>query len=575
MLAIILILGVSAFADEMPAITSSEMTFYLCNPNDTRTMSVYFMDESDVPYMSLEDWGGLYTYVLRNYAHKGQDISFELHFSMEGDVGTLSREDGYPMIVDCASNTITFWDYDAFIRPEDERVLIDILPVDNPHTDEEQNLFRRTNLSYERYGDPVVLDLSAYGIDLISDGKACYVPLQTLSDFLLAIKYLNAFYNGECVIISNFADGGLEDSNTGKLNELVNLYYSVEPKKLSESTTAFNYAELCLALDKLYGMKETHGIKSFENLSMQTGYNPDLKSTDPSAVDEALYKTIELHLDDGHSHILLASPFSSDGLMNTLHQTYDYGFSFNSSYVQKEKYEDARSKAYPDGIPCYEEIGNTAYITFDEFTSIPEGVDFYKTAPTAENTDTIGIMIYAYSQITRENSPIENVVLDLSVNGGGDVDTGIFVISSFLGMGSMSVRNTLSGGLATGIYNVDLNLDGLFDKNDYGLRNRNLFCITSPSSYSCGNLVPCVLKSSNNVTMLGRTSGGGAYCVFPLSTAHGAFIQLSEPMCLSYTHNGSFFNAESGAEPDFVLATPEKFYNRQDLTDYINSISKN
>lgn len=97
------------------------------------------------------------------------------------------------------------------------------------------------------------------------------------------------------VVISDLAQGGLQNEDGVTLNELGELYYSVKQKELSEATAAFNYAELNLALDRLYWMKETHGIESFDNLSMQTGYNPDLKSTDPSVVDEALYKTVEIH----------------------------------------------------------------------------------------------------------------------------------------------------------------------------------------------------------------------------------------------------------------------------------------
>ncbi len=42
-------LGVKA-----PAITSKDMTYYLCRIDDTRTMPVYFIGDSDVPYISLE-----------------------------------------------------------------------------------------------------------------------------------------------------------------------------------------------------------------------------------------------------------------------------------------------------------------------------------------------------------------------------------------------------------------------------------------------------------------------------------------------------------------------------------------
>ena len=36
-----------------------------------------------------------------------------------------------------------------------------------------------------------------------------------------------------------------------------------------------------------------------------------------------------------------------------------------------------------------------------------------------EEVDTIKLLLYADSQINRENSPIKNVVIDLSNNGGG------------------------------------------------------------------------------------------------------------------------------------------------------------
>ena len=47
-------------------------------------------------------------------------------------------------------------------------------------------------------------------------------------------------------------------------------------------------------------------------------------------------------------------------------------------------------------------------------------------------------MIYAYQETTRDNSPIENVVLDLSNNSGGAADSAAFVIGTFIGDGSIS-----------------------------------------------------------------------------------------------------------------------------------------
>ena len=120
-------------------------------------------------------------------------------------------------------------------------------------------------------------------------------------------------------------------------------------------------------------------------------------------------------------------------------------------------------------------------------------------------------------------------------------------------------------------YRCDANRDGKFDENDT-LKGRNLFCLTSPVSFSCGNLVPCALKESGKVTLMGRTSGGGSCIVLFASSAWGSSFRISSPRRLSFIKNGSYYDIDRGAEPDFVITKPEKYYDRPALTDYINSL---
>ena len=54
-------------AGEKQEITSKDMTFYLYGVEDTRTQPVYFVGDSDVPYLSLEDWGELMTYLMKEH----------------------------------------------------------------------------------------------------------------------------------------------------------------------------------------------------------------------------------------------------------------------------------------------------------------------------------------------------------------------------------------------------------------------------------------------------------------------------------------------------------------------------
>jgi C-terminal processing protease CtpA/Prc len=242
------------------------------------------------------------------------------------------------------------------------------------------------------------------------------------------------------------------------------------------------------------------------------------------------------------------------------------GPSISHKMDDKERYSKARDEAYPDGIPGYEEFGNTAYITFDEF--VISDADYY-----AEDKpeDTVGLMIRAFEQITREGSPIENVVLDLSNNGGGMADAAAYVIGMFLGDGSICMMNPLSGALVSQNFRIDANLDREFDEKD-NLRDYNLFCLTSPRSFSCGNLVPSVFKSSNRVTILGQTSGGGACVVQNLTTADGCPFSISGLKRLAYMKNGSFYDIDQGVDPDFVIPKADLFYDRQYLTKYINGL---
>ena len=561
----------SVFAAKSTKITSKEMPVYLFETQNKVTAPVYFIGNSDVPYFSLKDCGELYTQLMRDIFHHDQNISFELKFSKKGEVGTLTRVDGdpYTMTVDCAADKIIFLDYDAFIRPDESRVLIDVLSADNPRSDDDVNFFKRTENSYERYGDPLILDLAAYGIDLVADDKNCYIPAQTFSDFLLSLNYVNIYYNGEAIFFA--AHNQMKDTPEAE-SELGKIFYSVKPKKVSESIAKFNYAELCLAVDNLYGLKEVHGIESFDNLCKQAGYKELLTGTDTEQADAALYLIISKHLDDLHSSFLSVSPFSGKNLNEGFIKKFGVGQSELSFIKQYKSYLEAREKFYPNGVPAYEEIGNTAYITFDKFKGVPQDADYYQTPPTENATDTIGIILYAYSQIMRENSPIENVVLDLSCNLGGDADTAIYTVSAFLGEGYASLKNTMTNALATGVYNVDVNLDHKYDEKDRGLLSKKLFCVISPVSFSCGNLVPNVFKNSNQVTLIGRTSGGGSCVVLPMTTAYGTYFQLSSPLRLSFIKNGSFYDIDRGVEPDCPLMFPESFYNRANLTKYINEI---
>ena len=150
--------------------------------------------------------------------------------------------------------------------------------------------------------------------------------------------------------------------------------------------------------------------------------------------------------------------------------------------------------------------------------------------------------------VRREGSPVKNIVIDLSNNGGGDSDAAIVVASWFTGEARFALGDSVSGG------------------------KYRLFCLTSPVSFSCGNLVPALFRQAGNVTLIGQRSGGGSNVVLPATTASGMVFQMSGPLQITTFTNGSLYGIDTGVEPHVRLNKLESFYDREGLVEMIHNL---
>ena len=371
--------------------------------------------------------------------------------------------------------------------------------------------------------------------------------------------------------ISQTEDGrkAIETYRKQLQQSLAAIYYAGPTGNRSAALSAYGYSELCMELDYTYGLKDEHGIQSFAAYLNQTGLTQKLFDPDAAAADSAIGELTEYWLDDGHSGF-----DGSSYLVGYTGSTWDTGFSMSQSGDLYETVVQIRSN-YPDAVLPYYEVGDTAYITFDVFEidpSIKSMSDYYALDEQgALPHDTIGLLITAHREITRENSPIENVVMDLSMNGGGESPAAVFALCWFLGDAQVSVVDPLSGAESTVSYRADLNLDHRFDEYD-SLSGLNLFCLISPSAFSCGNLLPWAFKEDGRVTLLGKTSGGGSCVVRQLSTAWGTAYQISGDIRISFVKNGAYYNVDRGADPDCFIRSYHDFFDRDALTAYIHEL---
>lgn len=595
LMAAVLLCGIlPALAEEN--VVEQTIPMYLNSIEDLDEIHLNFLNgQKDIPYVTAEEicrvlnllWQGL-----------NEDPEFEVTLQNTGNYSILTRENQASAYIDYADGLLGFSQYDRFFAATNAANMLDMVskggmrktpeggldevPVEDLD-DEALNDYEYIppelpdvdlilhESAFESSGSYTDIDLREYEIPTPTVDGTGYLPLQTFSDLFVSAMGAALCYNGEIVVVAS--PNLFSDSATLQLTELGELYYSVPKRMHSSELTDFTINELCLALDFHYSLKEEHGIESFREYFIRSGLTSEFLEPDPKSSSAALSKLCLTHFADGHSALSDVSPYTEYG-----EQLLD--FSILSPDVFKKvvnmgDFYSARKAAYPDVMPGYEEVGNTAYVTFDTFTMDMEK-DYYTAELAeefdAETADTIELLAYAARQIGREDSPIENVVIDLSCNGGGYADVAMCVCSWALGMATVYVEDMANGAKASTVYSFDANLDHRYNTSEDSVNGRNLFCLISPVSFSCGNLVPASFRASGKVTLLGKASTGGACVVQTLSTADGALFCVSGRRRVNTSNNGIFYSVDSGVEPHYYLAKPSMFYDRQKLTEYINGL---
>ena len=586
-------------------------------------LQLWFVDGvHDLPYMDLTSWADLMNLIMTD---DGNNPGYELKLEFDPDENTVTmvRENNFTAVFDFSEGTIIYYDFVGFSKPFGD-FYTDPTGIASLNMPEETVPIAITG-SRDRYGKYTVINLKEYGIPMIAQDGKYLLPLETLSTLFLFTYEMGVYFNGEAVFLAavenmenpldelswHLANEGLvtpeiqalidayngpEDDRQSYMLELISkssekgaevveifnqkmknglypVYAAVPSAPRSEALIQFSYNELCMELDCLYGLKESHDISNFDLFFQQTGLVNKLLDPNAQIADQGIAELMSYWFDDGHSAFCSSSWMADNSPDNRT------GYSMQGYDRNVLTARQIRAK-YPDASQAYLEVGDTAYITFDGFDIAPSTnsdawlPDYYQLAEQGKlPQDTFGILIQAFRQITREGSPVKNVVLDLSCNGGGASAAAVYTLCMFLGESQISSHNTFTGTQTTVTYKADLNLDHVFDDQDtLAGRGLNLYCLISPASFSCGNLVPWAFKENGNVTLLGKVSGGGSCVVQHMTTAWGTSYQISGCSRIAFQKNGSYYDVDRGVEPDHIIDTYDHFYDRKALTEYIHGL---
>lgn len=539
--------------------TAKDVEYYLSADKHAPLTLAFDATMPDIPFISMRELKDL-------IVEAGVDAtgsSFTLSLSDQSGVITLTRDNGSTAVFDFPKKTLTFSCYEAFVAGPYAVTPLDPVSVNSFDSDGNPLYITREKdgSSWKAQSTTTVVDLGHYQIPLVYEGGEGYFPVQTFSDFIFSAIGGTLAYNGQALFLAQ-----------GSFNPIRDLYYAPGIRKRSSALANFTYHELCLSLDVFYGLKSEHGITEFDSYFETNGYKASLLSEDGAVADSALKQFINTYFEDFHSGFLGDSSYAGEEKAKG-----DIGTDMISQNASMKRFSSARMLTLGSNPDVYQEIGDTAFVTFDQFTALSG--DYYA-KPQSENmtvhddqlnpADTFAVVEYAHSQIMKTDSIIKNVVIDLSCNGGGALDSLSYVAGWLQNYDVLDVRSSINGMRAENYYSVDVNLDKTFDPKD-NISQLRLFCLVSPASFSCGNYLPSMLKIRQKATILGQTSGGGGCMVKSLGTADGSLYQISGNLVMTVAKNGSFLDIDSGVDPDYRIADPKAFYDRSAIAKAIDS----
>ena len=436
---------------------------------------------------------------------------------------------------------------------------------------------RYKKVSYFPLKATTTLDMGAYGIDLHADGKgAVYFPFATLADMYTDLYYHHAGFNGEKVV----ANLSLNEVGLAKIDPDYNKPLVARTTRPADLTD-FNYKELCFAMDHFYGYP---GRVKYNDALKAKGLDKTLEEDIESgpAIKKLLLseKFSDYMLGmvgltgvyfDGHTAMDISSALGKITDHPELYKEYQAGLMANQGVMAMvmsavmdmramvadgQAVEALRPKVYGEGV-TYVKKGDTAVCVFDSFNERNEQAwkDYYAGTgpmPTVENAPNDDMVIFLDALKKAAADPeVKNFVIDITANGGGSADIVLAMTSLILDKSYISQDNSLTGQRSIVEYEVDRNFNGVFDAADKDVRyDLNFAVLTSPMSFSCGNLFPSILKDAG-VPVMGATSGGGACAIQAMCTADGFCFQISSFRARLNSLDGD--NIDGGVTPDIPI----------------------
>lgn len=399
-------------------------------------------------------------------------------------------------------------------------------------------------------------EVFARDFDLVVKDNTLYAPL-ALYDSVFA-SHVSAYhiYDFERVIQynTNIALALPLGTTDGSVSNKLTAYH--EQNGMPYDLRLLDKASLYQTLEYHYGLRDFRGISSVSKYFSLLGYDEKLIAENDDDRCTA-YFDIFAGLNDDHSGVNgLASWFGDKK------ELVFRGQRSNERRMLKNSLSEQRNNALGttpttcgiDGNVYYSTSGKTAYFYFDSFIFDMKPYDPEHTDELWKS-DTYFYFVHAFEEI-KKHGGVENVIIDDSCNGGGTIGIAVKLLSliSKNNVGNVYQYDLLKRSLSELNCQVDSNHDGKYDADDVYGDDFDISILTSPVSFSCGNLLPVFAKYKGDAKIIGQTSGGGECTVASTYLPSGRAIQYSSNTILrNYEGEKIVRGVELGATPDIEI----------------------
>lgn len=523
------------------------------------TIDTYYLDDSLVPYVSVEGYINSMNGFLDSEQFKYSSNTLFNEYVVKT---TMKKASSTPMsiIFDYKNDKIlSAYDYPF-------RNTVDIEDT----IDYSFNLKSKLESYYT--GKTIILDLAKYNFDIHYINGNCLVPFQVMNALFGGMNYNSTFYTGKAYYNTYFSPSYSNDAKTLLAEMKANVSSDIDSEELRES----NYNFMCFYLDYFYGLKDRKDITSFDSY-LTEDIKANLKSTDSSKY-EAGYAALVQKLNEEHTSIH-SFGYTFTGSISNTEGTYATESFVKSRQTSLTLAPLARAH-YGNELKNQIEIkDDTCFIFFRNFKTGDNNVVKDENNNVLEDAylnDTYYLFVKAFDEIKKSSTPIKNIVVDLSINGGGNAGALYRTLGFVSRKFNVTTRDALTKTVLTYSYEVDTNNDGQYDIND-GYSDYNWYVLTSNYTYSSANIFSYISKASNsNVKIIGEQAGGGGCSILPFVLIDGTALQISgtnQSIMIASTRGTSYEYVvlEDGPSVDLEISY-DKYYDREFITNLISSL---